>query len=207
MSNTVDDRITHVHVRRCHIDLGTKNFFSIGIFAFFHFFKKLEIFFNRTVTVRALFSRICQSSTVLADLIGSQVTDISFSFFDQFDGCFIHLSKVIRSKEKSVLPVSTKPFDISFNRFYKFTFFFCRVCIIKTHIKLAVVFLGKSVIQKNGFGMSDMEVSIRLRWETCLHMIVHALCQILLYGLLNKIFACSLIFHNASSFLFVFSFL
>ena len=195
MSNTVDDRITHVHVRRCHIDLGTKNFFSIGIFAFFHFFKKLEIFFNRTVTVRALFSRICQSSTVLADLIGSQVTDISFSFFDQFDGCFIHLSKVIRSKEKSVLPVSTKPFDISFNRFYKFTFFFCRVCIIKTHIKLAVVFLGKSVIQKNGFGMSDMEVSIRLRWEAGVYGIINTLCKVFINDVFNKIFRNGFVFH------------
>ena len=146
MSHTIDDRITHVHIRRCHVDLCTENFFSIGIFAFFHFLKKLKVFFYGTVTVRAFFTRLCQSTTILADLVSSQVTDISLAFFDQLDRCFIHLTEIIGSEEKSVLPVSTEPFDICFDRFYKFTFFFCRVGIIKTHIKLAVVFFGKSVI-------------------------------------------------------------
>ena len=52
--------------------------------------------------------------------------------------------------------------------------------------------------------MSDMQVTVGLRRETGVDCIVHALCQILLYGLLNKIFARSLVFHNASSFLLVF---
>ena len=146
MSYTIDDRVTHIHIRRCHVNFCTENLFSIGIFALFHFFKKLKVFFYGTVAVRAFFTRLCQSTTILADLVGGQVTDISFAFFDQFDCCFIHLTEIIGSEEKSVLPVSTEPFDICFDRFYKFTFFFCRVGIIKTHIKLAVVFFGKSVI-------------------------------------------------------------
>ena len=146
MSNTIDDRVTHIHIRRCHVNLCTENLFSIGIFALFHFFKKLKVFFNRTVAVRAFFTRLCQSTTILADLVGGQVTDISFAFFDQLDCSFIHLTEIIGSEEKSVLPVSTEPFDICFDGFYKFTFFFCRVGIIKTHIKLTVVFFGKSVI-------------------------------------------------------------
>ena len=195
VSYTVDNRVTHVHIRRCHVDLGTKNFFSIGIFAGFHFFKKLKVFFNRTIAVWTFFTRLCQSSAVLTDFIGSQVADISLSFFDQFDGCFVHLSEIIGSEEKSVLPVGTKPFDISFNRFYKFTFFFCRVRIIKTHIKLAVVFFGKSVIQKNGFGMPDMEVSIRFRWEAGVYGIINTFRQILVDDVFNKIFRNGFVFH------------
>ena len=146
MSNTVDDRITHVHVRRCHIDLGTKNFFSIGIFAFFHFLKKLKVFFYGTVTVRAFFSRFCQCPSVLANLLRCQVTDIGFAFFDQLHCCFIHLVKVIGCEKQSVFPVSTQPFDIRLDGLYKLNSLLGRVGVIKTHVKLAVIFLCKSII-------------------------------------------------------------
>ena len=192
---TVDNRVTHVHIRRCHIDLCTENFFSVSVFALTHLLKKLQVLFYSTVSVWALFTWFCKSSSVLTDLVCSQVADKCLAFFDQLHSGLIHLVKIIRSKEKSVLPVSTKPFDISFNRFYKFTFFFCRVGIIKTHIKLAVVFLGKSVIQKNGFGMSDMEVSIRLRWEAGVYGIINTFCKVFINDVFNKIFRNGFVFH------------
>ena len=146
MSNTIDNRVAHIHVRRCHIDLSTKHFLSVCIFAFFHLFKKLQVLFYSTVSVRALFTWFCKSSSVLTDLVCSQIADKSFAFFDQFHSSFIHLVKIVRSKEKSVFPVCTKPFYISFDGFYEFGFLLCRVCIIKTKVKFSVVFLCKSVV-------------------------------------------------------------
>ena len=195
MCDTINNRVTHVHVRRSHIDFGTKDFLAISVFAFFHFFKKLKILFYRTVAVWAFLARLCQGSAVLTDFIGSQIADISFSLLDQFDSGFIHLSEIIGSEEKSVLPIGTKPFNVSLNRFYKLTFFFGRVGIIKTHIKLAIVFLSKSIIQKNGFGMSDMEVSIRLRWEAGVYGIINTLGQVLVNDVFNKIFRNGLVLH------------
>ena len=146
MSNTVDDRVTHVHIRGCHVDLGTENFLSILVFAVFHFFKKLKVFFDAAVTVWAFFAWLCKSTTVFADLIGSQIADISFALLDELDSSFIHLRKIIRRKEKSVFPVSTEPFDVRFDGLYKFALFFGRVGIIETHVEFAVVFLCKSIV-------------------------------------------------------------
>ena len=35
--------------------------------------------------------------------------------------------------------------------------------------------------------MSDMQISVRLRRESCADMIVHALCKVFVYFLFNKI--------------------
>ena len=146
MSNTIDNRVAHIHVRRCHIDLGTKHFLSVCIFAFFHLFKKLQVLFYASVSVWTFFTRLCKSSTIFTDLICCQVTYIGFAFLDQLYSSFIHLSEIVRCKKQSVFPVCTKPFDICLDGFYKLTLFFGRVCIIKTHVELTVIFLCKTIV-------------------------------------------------------------
>ena len=143
---TVDNRVTHVHIRRCHIDLCTENFFSVSVFALTHLLKKLQVLFYSTVSVWALFTWFCKSSSVLTDLVCSQVADKCLAFFDQLHSGLIHLVKIIRSKEKSVFPVCAKPFYISLDGFYKFGFLLCRVCIIETKVKFSVVFLCKPIV-------------------------------------------------------------
>lgn len=52
----------------------------------------------------------------------------------------------------------------------------------------SVVFFCQSVVQKNGLGMSDVQISVRLRRETGAHMIVNAFCKVFVYFLFNEIF-------------------
>ena len=73
------------------------------------------------------------------------------------------------------------------NRLNKLCLFFCWICIVKAHIKFAAVLFGQPVIQQNGLGMSDVQITIRLRRESGLYMIIYAFSQIFLYLLLNKI--------------------
>ena len=39
MGHTVNDRITHIHIRRGHVNSGAQNLFPVGIYAILHFFK------------------------------------------------------------------------------------------------------------------------------------------------------------------------
>ena len=146
MCHTVNNRITHVDVRRCHIDLCTQDFFAVRIFTVFHCLKQFQVFFNAAVTVWAFFTRLCQCSPILTDLLCCQIADICLAFSDQFHSSLIHLVKVIGCKEQPVLPVSAQPLDICFDGLYKLCSFFCRVRIIKTHIEPAVIFLCQSVV-------------------------------------------------------------
>ena len=50
--DTIDDGVTHIHIGRSHIDLGTKSLFTIGKFPSFHTTEEVEVFFNGTVAVR-----------------------------------------------------------------------------------------------------------------------------------------------------------
>ena len=43
--------------------------------------------------------------------------------------------------------------------------FFCRVGVIKSNQQLALVHLGKVLIQHCRLGVSDVQVTARLRWE------------------------------------------
>ena len=43
---------------------------------------------------------------------------------------------------------------------------FCRVGIVKTNKKLALVHLSEVLVQHGSLGMSDMEVTTGLGWET-----------------------------------------
>ena len=45
--------------------------------------------------------------------------------------------------------------------------------------------------------MSDMQISIRFRWESGLNVIINALCQILIYLLLDKVFRNNLFFFRS----------
>lgn len=54
VNNTIDCRIAHVHVRRCHINLCAQRLCSLLIFARTHFLKQLEVFLDRAVTIRAV---------------------------------------------------------------------------------------------------------------------------------------------------------
>ena len=146
VGHAVDARLPHVDVGGAHVDLGAQHLLAVGVFALTHLFKKLKILFYSTVSVRALFTWLCKSSSVLTNLVCSQVADKGLAFLNKLHCCLIHLIKIIRCKEKSVFPVCTKPFHVSLDGLYKFGFLLCRVGIIKTEIEFSVVFLSQSII-------------------------------------------------------------
>ena len=146
MCHTVDNRISHINVRRCHIDLGTQNLCSILKLSVFHPLKQIQVFFHASVTVRAVLSGLCQGSAVFTNLLCRQITDKCFSFFDQFNSCFIHLVKIVGCKEQTVFPVRSQPFYICLDGLHKFDFFFGRVGIIKTQVEFSVIFLRKTIV-------------------------------------------------------------
>ena len=69
----------------------------------------------------------------------------------------------------------------------------------QTHMESSVVFFCQSVVQKNGLGMSDVQISVWLRRVNGAHMIVNAFCKVFVSFLFNEIFETASIFINSSS--------
>ena len=51
MHNAVDNRVAHIHVWACHINLGAQNGFTFRKLTFFHIIKEGQVFFNTGITM------------------------------------------------------------------------------------------------------------------------------------------------------------
>jgi len=95
MSHTIDNRISHIHVRGSHVNLCTKYLLSVCILAVFHLLKQLQIFLYASVAIWALLTWFSQGSSVLANLLCCQITNKCLSLLNQEYGILIHLIKII----------------------------------------------------------------------------------------------------------------
>ena len=84
-------------------------------------------------------------------------------------------------------PLKSEPFYVVKNILYIFRVFLGRVCIIKTEIADATIFLSDAKIHADGLSVTDMQIAIRLRRKTCLNASsVLSLGEIFLYQLLYE---------------------
>ena len=58
-----------------------------------------------------------------------------------------------------------------------------------------MIFLCQTIVQQNGLCMADMQITVRLRGESCTDCLVLALLQILFDDLFNKILGYGFVFH------------
>ena len=79
MTNAIQNRITQVHIRRSHVDLGPQHLGAVSKLASGHARKEVEIFVNATVAERAVAARLGQVATVLPSLLGGQIADVSLA--------------------------------------------------------------------------------------------------------------------------------
>ena len=196
MCHSVNNRISHIHIRRSHIDLCTEYFLSICKFSVLHILKQLQVLLYAAVTVGTVLTRLSQGSTILSDLLCRKVAHISLSLLNELHSGLIHLLEIIRSKEQSVIPFCPQPFYIGFDGFYKLRLLLSRVRIIKTQIELSAIFFCQSVIQQNRLGMSDVQISVGFRRKTGMHGIINAFCKVFIDLCLYKILGNDFILHH-----------
>src|SRR5690554_6310462 len=127
--------------------------------------EKTQIFLNRPVTVRALFTGFGKGAAVLTNFLRGQITNISVSGFNQLDSIIIQLFKIIGSKIQPVLPITPKPTKILFYRLYVLDFLLAGICVVKPQVKASSEFFRQPVIQANRFGVPDMKITVGFGWK------------------------------------------
>ena len=156
MCHTIDDRITHVHIRRRHINTGSQYLLAILILSVLHLGKDAQIFFDAAFPPRIVLARMLKISSGLTDLLRRQIRDISLSFFDQLHSTLIHAPEIVRRKEETVFIIRAEPLYILLNGFHELAFFLGRIRIVKTEIKLSAVFLCHTVVGQDRLCMPDV---------------------------------------------------
>src|SRR5690625_278052 len=79
--NSIEQRISKVHVGIGHVYLGSQYLFSIFIFAFFHFFEEFEVLFYAARSVWTFCPRHCGCTFLFGYFFRSGIIHISQSFF------------------------------------------------------------------------------------------------------------------------------
>ena len=165
--NSINSRITHVQIWRRHIDFCSQNVASFWKFAVTHPCKKVEIFLHWPLPVRTVFTWFGESAPEPSHFICIEVADIGLANFDQLDGIFIKLIKIVGGVKKIITPVKSQPFDIFKNGLYISILFLAGIGVVKTHMTDAGrVFQGDAEVEADGLGVTDMEETVWLRRKT-----------------------------------------
>ena len=86
INNSINDRITEMHIRVCHIDFCTKHHGPFRDLTAVHLFKKRKTLFYRTVAIRAGNTGLRRSTLLLCNLLTGLLIYISMSLFYQSNG-------------------------------------------------------------------------------------------------------------------------
>ena len=191
MVDAVDNRIPHIEVAGSKINLRAKRHRTVLEFTGLHACEEIEAFLNRTVTVRAD-SRRREIAPVFPHLFRCQLANIGVAVFDQLHSKFIHLREVFGSVVKPIFPVKAKPMNIIFDILNVFHVFLRGIGIIHTKIAQTAKFFSRAKVDADSFGMSDMQIAVRLRRKTGMYphtCKASAIRDILFDKLMNKITA------------------
>ena len=173
--DTIHDRVTEVHVRIGHVNLGTEHHLAILYLATLHSLEETQVLLDRTIAERRSYTRFGRRTFLFGYLLGSLLVHISLTLLDKTDSQVIELLEVIRSII-DIAPTESEPSDILLDGIDVFYIFLDRVGVIETEVADAVVFLGDTEVHAYSFDVADMQVTVRLRRKTCLNTsVVHAL--------------------------------
>ena len=168
MVDPVYDRITHIEIAGSQVDPCAQGHPSILKFSSPHTFEQVQAFFFGPVAVGTC-GRRRQISPHGFHLFGRQFADIGEPFLNQLQRPLIHSFKIIGGKIKPILPIIAQPTDIFLDGIHILHVFFCRVGIVHSQIANPAEAFCRAKIDIYGFGMANMQVAVRLGWETGVH--------------------------------------
>ena len=186
VDDSVDDGVAEVHVRVCHIQLGTKHHAALYRLGSVHLVEKLQAFLNGTVAVRRSHTWSSRCALLFCNLLCCLLVNVSVSVLYHPYGELPKLIEIVGSIIY-VAPLESEPRDVVQNVLHILVVLLCRVGIVKADVADTVIFLGYSKVHTYGLGVSDVQVSVWLWRETCLYTsTILAFCEIGFNHLLYK---------------------
>ena len=186
VADAVDDRVAHIDVGRCHINLCSKHLFAVGKLAVLHTLEEVEVFFNTAVSKWAFLPRHAETSARAAYFISGEVANVRLAVLYELDGALVHLVKIVACI-KHRIPFKSEPLDVGLDAFHIFDVFFDGVCVVKAEIAFAVVFIFHSEVDAQGLCVSDMQIAVRLRRKASDNLFHLARRQIFVDEFFNKV--------------------
>ena len=186
VSDTVDNGVPHVDVGGGHIYLCSQGLFAVLEFAGGHSCEEVKILLDRALSVGAVFARLGEGASVFPYLVGGKVADISLALFYELDGAFIDEVKVAGGVE-DLIPLVAEPLDILLDGVDILDVLLGGVGVVKAQVAFAAVFLRRAEIYADSLCVADMQVAVRLGWETGLNSGVDPILEIFINKIIYKV--------------------
>ena len=187
MADAVHHRIAQIDVGRTHVDLGAQHPCAIGKFTRLHALEQIQVFGDGTVAVGAVRARLGQSAAVGANFFLAEIVDVGVARFNELERPFVELAEVV-GRVQDVWRLVAQPADVGQLGVDKLLLLFERVGVIEAQIAVAFVLRRHFKVQANRLRMSDMQITVRLRWEARLQPSVKApVANVFRYRFTNEV--------------------
>ena len=160
---------------------------SLLKFAILHALEQVEIFCDAPLTRGTVLARFCEGTTIAADFLGAELTDIGLAQLDQLHGEVVELIKIVRGEKEILAPVKAQPADIILDGCHVGLFFLARIGIVEAQMAGAVVFFCDAEVEADGLGVADVQKTVGLGRKTCYRPRVFAAMQVFVDDLANEI--------------------
>ena len=198
IADAVEHGVTHVEVAGGKVNLCAQGVLALRELAGAHAREQIEIFLDRAVAPGADGGGV-HIAAVFAELLRRQLAHIGKPFLDELHGVFVILLEVVRAEEKPVAPVKAEPVDVLLNGLNELVVLLGGVRVVHTQVADAAEFLGRAEVDAQCLAVADVQIAVRLRWETGVYGLAGetaAGCEIGFDKGFDKVFG---IFHSVMS--------
>ncbi len=168
VQDAVHHRVAHVQVGRSHVDLGAQNTRAVGKFARLHALEQVQILFDRTIAIRAVFARLGQRAAVFADLVRGEIVDVGLAVLDQLDRPLVELIEVVGGVVEAI-PVKAQPLHVLHDGVDVLGLLLRRIGVVEAQVGMAVEFVGEAEVQTDRLRVADVQVAVGLGRKAGLH--------------------------------------
>ena len=133
-----------------------------GKFTGAHAAEQIEVFLDRAVAERAVFSRLGQRAAIDPHVVRVLVVDIGLACPDQILGPRIELLEIVRGVIEVLAPIKPQPAHIRFDGVDVFLLFLGGIGVVEAQMAAAAKLLRDAEIEANGLGVADMQVAVGL---------------------------------------------
>ncbi len=164
VTDPVEDRVAHVHVRRLDVDPGAEDVLPVRELARAHAPEEVEVLGDRPVAVGARLPLHVVVAAVLADLLLVQAVDVGEALLDQALGDLVELLEVVRGVVE-VVPLEAEPAHVRLDRLDVLHVLGRRVRVVEAEVARPTELARDPEVEADRLGVSYVEVAVRLGRE------------------------------------------
>ena len=166
----VQHGIAHRQVGMGHVDPGPQDVRAVRKLPGLHAFEEIPVFCGRPVAVRTVSARLRGRAPVVPHFFPGQAVHVGVALVHELQRVGVQLIEVIRGEVQPVFPVESQPPDIPLDPLHEVHVLRLGIRVVEPKVAQPTILLSDAEIQADRLGVTDMEIAVRFRGKTGMHL-------------------------------------